>query len=176
MPRGPKRSRKKPGSASAVQFGPSLRKGLRDGPQGHYRDPPQKKPTGPRARALPKKPGSALAVQKSEQLVVCPKKAVCGVRCRSTAPKKPGAVLKRPLGETPRKKTSDATGQRAPKKPGARWLCRKSRHWKNAERKARRLNVRCSRHGPCKKARNGRAAGNRVSSATICCRNSVRKG
>ncbi len=111
----------------------------------------------------PKKPGSALAVQKSGQLVVCPKKAVCGVRCRSTAPKKPGAVLKRPLGETPRKKTSDATGQRAPKKPGARWLCRKSRHWKNAERKARRLNVRSSRHGPCKKARNGRAAGNRVS-------------
>ena len=45
-----------------------------------------------------------------------PKIAVCEVRCRSTAPKKPGAVLKRPLGETPRKIPSDATGQRAPKK------------------------------------------------------------
>ncbi|MDO8970898.1 MAG: hypothetical protein Q7U74_09435, partial [Saprospiraceae bacterium] len=31
----------------------------------------------------------------------------------------PGAVLKRPLGETPRKKPSDSTGQRAPKKNGS---------------------------------------------------------
>ena len=150
---GPKRSRKKPGSASAVQFGPSLRKGLRDGPQSHYRDPPQKKANRSEGQSAPQKAGERSGgAKKADSWWYALKKAVCGVRCRSTAPKKPGAVLERPLGVTPRKQPSDATGQRAPKKPGARWLCRKSRHWKNAERKARRLNVRSSRHGPCKKS------------------------
>jgi hypothetical protein len=86
---------KLPGSASAEQFGPSLRKGLRDGPQVRYRETPGKrractfsvrvplpknreryssdltvrrhqKSLGRRGPVRSQKAGSALAVQKSE--------------------------------------------------------------------------------------------------------------
>ena len=128
---------KLPGSASAEQFGPSLRKGLRDGPQVRYRETPGKRR------------GCTFSV---------------GV----------------PLPKNRERYSSDHTARRQQKKAAA---SRASAHPKNRERTGgaenrstgkRRVKsplVGRERHAarPLQKG-NGRAAGTRLSRATICWR------